>query len=175
MHQLFYPAFMMSPIPLPEVFQHTHAWTYGCPHASPSLGSNSIVPPELSDPDVVYVRPPDKIHVFKTPGAMQYIPVPEMPPDPSDPTGTRRMMEFLGFDKEHVDVAVSGTTTANNAGAGNVGAITASTPAAVSTSQPTQTPVSSTSSVGASQFNTAPTPNAVVGPTQPPTSLIRSL
>ena len=99
------------PIPLPEVFQHTHAWSYGCPYVSPSLGVGSIVPPELSDPDVIYVRPPDKYHVFKTPGDMEYIPVPPMPPDPSDPTGMRRMMEFLGFNKDHVDIA---TTSASN-------------------------------------------------------------
>ena len=158
----------MSPIPLPEVFQHTHAWTYGCPHASPSLGSDSIVPPELSDPDIVYVRPPDKIHVFKTPGAMQYIPVPDMPPDPSDPTGMRRMMEFLGFDKQHVDVAVSSASSQMNptsAGSNLAPGIT---------SQPGQAP-GMASSVS-SGFLTAPAAalNPSIGPNQLPGGVIRS-
>lgn len=155
----------MSPIPLPEVFQHTHAWTYGCPHASPSLGSDSIVPPELSDPDIVYVRPPDKIHVFKTPGTMQYIPVPEMPPEPTDPTGMRRMMEFLGFDKQHVDAAVAGVSSQ----------MTPSTSSTATTPGSTARPAQSAPATG-STIPVQPTAYVATGGQNPlPPGLIRSL
>jgi hypothetical protein len=69
------------------------------------------VTPELADPDVIYVRPPDKYHFFDTGRPVKYIPVPPMPPSKNDPTGMQRMMEFLGFDKRHVDVAVGATRT----------------------------------------------------------------
>ena len=161
----------MSPIPLPEVFQHTHAWTYGCPYASPSLGSESIVPPELSDPDIVFVRPPDKVHVFKTPGAMQYIPVPEMPPDTSDPTGMQRMMKFLGFDDKHVDVAVSNVSSQMNPPPGNP----SSSISPGSGGQPGQT-LSSNPSTNSSQPSIgAGSQNLTIGSNQLQPGLIRSL
>ena len=169
------PGLNMTPIPLPEVFQHTHAWTYGCPHASPSLGADSIVPPELSDPDVVYVRPPDKIHVFKTPGAMQYISVPEMPPQGSDPTGMRQMMEFLGFDKDHVDTAVSGVSSMTDPASSNAVPQAGSSATTSNVAQQMSATGATTSTTQIPPVVGSPALNTMLGTNQPQSGLIRSL
>ena len=164
---------LRMPIPLPEVFQHTHSWTYGCPYVSPSLGSDSIVPQELMDPDVIFVRPPDKIHVFKTPGHMEYIPVPHMPPDPSDPTGMRQMMEFLGFKKDHVDIATSSVVGASSSNTGNAPASAGTTPGPSPSSNNVQQASTTNTSAQGNMPGPAMTSQPPANPTNPNSGLIR--
>ena len=94
----------MPDLPMPEAFHNLNAWAYsGNPYVSPAmrigagLGSDAVPPAE----DVIIVQPPPKYQLFDTPGDYQYILVPpNPPPTKDDPTGMKRMMEFLGIKKD---------------------------------------------------------------------------
>ena len=100
----------MPDLPLPEAFRSLTAWTFcGNPYVSPAmgiaagLGSDAVPPPE----DVVILHPPPKYELFDTPRGSEYILVPpNPPPTKDDPTGMKRMMEFLGINKELVNAAL---------------------------------------------------------------------
>jgi hypothetical protein len=95
-------------IPLPEAFQTVGGWSYSSnPFISPCLTAKSGgVAASDFDPDVIIVPSPDKVEVFHTPQAMQYILLPPpKPPTENDPTGMKAMMDFLGFKKEYTAAA----------------------------------------------------------------------
>jgi hypothetical protein len=100
----------MPQIPMPEAFHSLTAWTYsGNPYVSPALsvgaGLGSDAVPLAQD--VIIVHPPPKYELFDTPGASQYILVPpNPPPTKDDPTGMKRMMEFLGIKQDLIKQAL---------------------------------------------------------------------
>jgi hypothetical protein len=56
--------------------------------------------------DVIIVPPPPKYEIFDTPGDSQYILIPpNPPPTKDDPTGMKRMMEFLGIKKDLISAS----------------------------------------------------------------------
>ena len=111
---MFNPFAVDSPppdIPMPEVFQKVGAWSFtGSPYVSPALSAKTAGAADVQfDPDVIVLPSPDKVQVFNTPPAVQYIPLPPPPPPTeSDPTGMQAMMEFLGFKKEYVAAGTAG-------------------------------------------------------------------
>lgn len=101
----------LPPIPLPEVFRSVNSWSYtGNPYVSPAGGEmssafSSDVPPDVANPDLIIIRPPDRYHIFDVPGGVEYVLVPPAKHTATDPSGMKAMMKFLGFKDEHVHAA----------------------------------------------------------------------
>ena len=101
----------MPTIPMPSIFNSaTPHYTYsGNPHVSPFVGATGQLTPEITDPDVRIVTPPDKYRVFEAPSQSEYLLVPPTaPPTADDPTGMKAMMDFLGFNNQAIGGAVNG-------------------------------------------------------------------
>lgn len=97
-------------IPMPSLFKGVNFYTYsGNSFVSPALGAKGALTPEIIDPDIRIITPPDKFHWFATPSESEYIVVPPTAsPTAEDPTGMKAMMEFMGFNKAAVDGGMAG-------------------------------------------------------------------
>lgn len=103
-------------IPMPEVFKNSNSYCYsGSSWVSPSVGSLGALTPQITDPDVKVITPPDRLHTFDVPRGVEYVVVPPTsPPTAEDPTGMQAMMEFLGFGNDMVKAGMSGFSQASS-------------------------------------------------------------